>query len=96
MARKNRAFLGVVTTPYCKEDKKLVFKPHLKLGYVPKGKAMVSWDAKSWQNIEKPKENVPKIIATSNRKIQALVPTIAEELKANVIKLGGSGHKVHL
>ena len=57
---------------------------------------MMSWDAKNWQTIVKSKPNIPKIISTSDRKIQAPVPKIAEELKANVIKLGGSGRKVHL
>lgn len=39
MTRKNSPILGVIATPYRKEQEKAYFSPYLYMGYVPKHKA---------------------------------------------------------
>ena len=66
----------------------------MKIGYVPKAKAFETWDKKTWKKLERPMRSAPFTVATSDRNPQKPVAGICEELKAKIVRMGGSGRKV--
>ena len=94
MTRNNRPFLGAITSPYAVEQEKTIFKPYLNLGYVPKQRALQTWDNKTWSKLQVPKRNEPFIISTSRRSTHNPVEEVGNMLSAKVDRRGGAGRKV--